>query len=271
MYILNPSDIEKIAKSRGLTRFELEVPSMIILTFCNAVLDELFNLCNDLEEWKWEGEMFTPYSSSKKSLKGSLDDLHDIAVFMPPMGASPLVAFCEELVYFGAKFLILICASWGLGEEYLSKGQIQLPSFSIGVDGTSIHYGNQKYDVKCESKSFNALTVALNKLGVNWKEGGVGTCEAIYRITPKMLNDFRKLGCLSMDNGEVASLFSLAHIKKTSIGVLLQPYIDLKSGWNFSYLDEEYSEICRVQARTAIEAFNILKNEKRGKDEELDE
>lgn len=270
MYVLNPSDIEKIAKSQGLTRYELEVPSMVILTFNNAILAELLNLCNDLEEWKWKGEIFSPYSSSRKSLKGSIDDLHDIAVFMPPMGASPLVAFCEELIYFGAKCITLICASWGLGEEYLAKGQIQLPSFAIGVDGTSIHYGNQNNDVKYESKSFDALTVALNKLGVNWKEGGVGTCEAIYRITPKMLDQFRNQGCISMDNGEVASLFSLAYKKKTPIGVLLQPYIDLKKGWNISYLDEEYSEICKVQARTAIEALNILKYDI-VKDEKLDE
>lgn len=270
MYLLNPSDIEKIAKSQGLPRSELEVPSMIILTFSKAILDELCNLCNDLEKWRWKGEMFSPYSSSRKSLKGSINDLHDIAVFIPPMGASPLVAFCEELIYFGAKYIILICASWGLGEEYLSKGQIQLPNFAIGIDGTSIHYGNLKNDVKHEPKAFNALTEALSKLGVNWKKGGVGTCEALYRISPKMADEFRKQGCLSMDNGEVASLYSLAHKKKIPIGVLLQPYIDLKNGWNISYLDEEYSEICRVQACTAIEAFNILKYDI-GKDEELDE
>jgi uridine phosphorylase len=258
MFVLNPADIEEVAESMGVARSELEVPSSIILTFSRAVLDELKIICQNLKEWKWKGEMFSPYSSSRKSLKGSIDDLHNIAVFMPPMGASPLAAFCEELIYFGAEVIFLICASWGLGEKYLSKGQIQVPSFAIGFDGTSIHYGNRNYNIQSESKAFNALITALNKLGANWKKGGVGACEAIYCITPEMIDEFRKQGCLSMENGEVASLFSLAHKKKIPIGVLLQPYIDLEEGWSISYLDEEYSEICKVQARTAIEALKSL-------------
>lgn len=261
MFALNPSDIEKVAKSRNITQSELRVPSSIILTFNRAVIDELSNLCDELKEWKWKGEMFSPYSSSRKSLIGSTGNLHEIAVFIPPMGASPLVAFSEELIYFGAKFIILLCASWGLGEEYLSKGQIQLPSFATGIDGTSIHYGNNNYNVMNEPKAFDALATALNKIGANWKKGGVGTYEAIYRLTIEIISNFRKKGCLSMENGEVASLFSLAKTQKIPIGVLLQPYIDLEKGWNISYLDEEYIETCKVQARAAIEALKILQQE----------
>ena len=259
MFILNPADIEEVAESRGVTRAELEVPSLIILTFSRAVIEELRNLSPDLKEWKWKGEMFSPYSSSRKCLKGSIEGMYDFAVFMPPMGASPIVAFCEELIYFGAKAIFLLCASWGLGEEFLSKGQIQLPNFAIGVDGTSIHYENQAYHVMNESRAFSALTIALNKTGANWKKGGVGACEAIYCITTEMIEEFRKQGCLSMENGEVASLFSLAHKRNIPIGVLLQPYIDLEKGWNISYFDDVYTETCKLQARAAIEAFQILK------------
>lgn len=258
MYALNPQDIEKEAKSQGVTRSELRVPSSIILTFNRAIVEELNKLCNNLKKWKWKGEMFSPYSSSRKSFKGLINNLYDIAVFMPPMGASPLVAFSEELIQFGAKQIILVCASWGLGEKYLSKGQIHLPSFAIGIDGTSVHYKNKNWKVKKEPLAFNALTTALGRMNANWKEGGVGACEAIYRITPDLMDDFRKQGCLSMENGEVAALFSLANVKKIPIGVLLQPYIDLEKGWGISYLDKDYIETCKVQARVAVDALKIL-------------
>ncbi|MFX0173915.1 MAG: hypothetical protein ACFE9L_18680 [Candidatus Hodarchaeota archaeon] len=258
MFKVNPSDVEKAAKIQGMTHSELRVPSSIILTFNRAVIEELERLIHNLKDWEWKGEMFSPYSSSRKSLKGSIDNLFDIAVFIPPMGASPLTAFSEELIYFGAKFIILVCASWGLGDKYLSKGQIHLPSFAIGVDGTSVHYGNKNWRILSEPRAFNALSKALDEVGANWKTGGVGACEAIYRITPELMNEFRGKGCLSMENGEVASLYSLTQTYKIPIGVLLQSYLDLEEGWNVENMDEKYIESCKMQVRAAIEAFKIL-------------
>ena len=162
MYVLNPSNIEKIAKSRGLTRFELEVPSMIVLTFSNAILDELNNICNDLEEWKWKGEMFSPYAPSRKSLKGSIDNLHDIAVFLPPMGASPLVAFCEELIYFGAKFIILICAS----------PNTHRITFNAVMHSTSSFPLYSKFPTAARSSwiSFNLFCIASSMVRISFSE-----------------------------------------------------------------------------------------------------
>ncbi|MFX0210214.1 MAG: hypothetical protein ACFFDT_29810 [Candidatus Hodarchaeota archaeon] len=261
IFKISPSDVEKIAISQGMTRSDLKVPSSIILTFNRAILEELVKLCPNLVDWKWKGEIFSPYSTSRKSLKGSIEDSFDIAVFMPPMGASPLTAFSEELIYFGANFIVLTCASWGLGKDYLSKGQIHLPNFAIGIDGTSIHYGNKNWRIMSEPTAFNVLSKALDKVGANWKTGGVGACEAIYRITPELTNEFREKGCLSMENGEVASLYSLAQTYKIPVGVLLQPYLDLEEGWNVKYMNEKYIESCKMQARAALEAFKILQQQ----------
>lgn len=56
----------------------------------------------------------------------------------------------------------------------------------------------------------------------------MGCCEAFYRITPELADEFREQGCLSMENGETAALYSLAKERDIPIGVLLQPYIDLE-------------------------------------------
>jgi uridine phosphorylase len=260
MFLINPDDVEKEALAQGASRAELEVPSLVFLTFNRPVVEELTRLC-ELEEWEWPGGRFTPYSPPSKSWRGKLDE-ENIAVFVPSMGASPLIAFCEELVHYGAQVLFLLCASWGLGRAYLDAGEIHLPSFAVGMDGTSPHYGNHDRRPEAEPRAFKALAFGLDKVGAVWKEGGVGSCEAFYRITPELADEFREQGCLSMENGEVAALYSLAKEHDIPIGVLLQPYIDLEGGWRISYMGEKYAESGRLQARAAIEAARILLEEK---------
>jgi uridine phosphorylase len=252
MNALSPEDVEREALAKGIPSSELRVPRFAVFTFSKAIVDEFSTLCR-LKEWKWAGGSFSPYSSPSKCFIGQIEDDH-IGVVIPPMGASPLIALCEEMIHFGAEIIFLACASWGLGEDYLRKGQIHIPSFAIGMDGTSPHYGNKDQEVVCETSCRDALVSALNELEISWKEGGVGSCEAIYQISNKMMNEFRSKGCLSIENGETAALYSLAKWRDLPIGVLLQPYIDLEKGWRISYLDEVYVETCKIQANAVYQA-----------------
>lgn len=257
MFLISPEDVEREALAQGISRTELEVPSLVFLTFNRAVLDELSSRCQ-LEEWEWPAARFSPaYSPLFRGWRGKLDQ-QEVVVFIPHMGPSTLVSFCEELAHYGAHILFLICASWGLGKEHLGPGEIHLPSFAVGMDGTSPHYGNSDLRVQAEPRAFTALATALDEVGAVWKEGGVGCCEAFYRITPEMIDGFRKQGCLSMENGEVAALYSLAKERDMPIGVLLQPYIDLQQGWNLSYMGEEYLESGELQVQAALDASRTL-------------
>lgn len=260
MFLINPDDVEREALTQGISRTELEVPRLVFLTFNRSVVEELSRLCG-LEEWEWPAAGFTPaYSPPLKSWRGGFDQ-EDIRVFTPPMGASTLVSFCEELIHYGARAVFLLCASWGLGKEYLAEGEIHLPSFAVGMDATSPHYGNHDWRAEADPRAFAALAKALDKVGVVWKEGGVGCCEAFYRITPQLADGFRERGCLSMENGETAALYSLAKERDIPIGVLQQPYIDLEQGWSLSYMGNEYTESGRSQVQAALEASRSLLTE----------
>lgn len=256
MFIITPGHVEKEAIAQGISPKELKVPQLAILTFNRGILDELTRIC-ELKEWDWPGAKFSPYYSTYKSWKGTTDT-NEVGAFFPPMGASPLVTFCEDLIHYGAKAIFLLCASWGLGRDFLRAGQIHLPSFAVGIDGTTPHYGNKDFRVEYEPGAFKALATALNTIGADWKEGGVGACEAFYRITPDLIDNFRKQGCLSMENGETSALYCLAKERDITVGVLLQPYIDLEQGWKISFMGERYKETCRLQARAAIEALKVL-------------
>lgn len=261
MFVINPEDVEREALAQGISRIELEVPSLVFLTFNQCILEEFSRVCK-LKDWEWPGGRFSPaYSHFYKSWRGTIDP-NDIGVFFPPMGASTLVSFCEELIFYGAGVIFLLCASWGLGKEYLQEGQIHLPSFTVGMDGTSPHYGNRDWKTGAEPRAFKALATALDSVGADWKEGGVGSCEAFYRITPELADGFRQQGCLSMENGETAALYCLSKERDIPIGVLLQPYIDLEKGWRISFMGEKYKETGRLQVHAAIEATRILLQEK---------
>lgn len=254
-FIINPEDIKKIALTGGVKPNELNIPTAAILTFNRTILRELSGLCS-LHEIKWKAAKYTPYSAPRESWRGVFKGI-ELCVFVPPMGASPLAAFCEELIVYGARAIFLLCASWSLGERYLRKGQIHVPSFAVGLDGTSYHYGNVNYRVDAEPATHACLIKACKTEDIDWKQGGVGCCEAIYRITRQMMEVYQEEGCLSMENGEVAVLYTIAKIHGISVGVLLQPYIDLETGYDSSYMGEEYEETCRVQARVAVRALGF--------------
>jgi len=257
VFLIDPADVEREALARGATRSELRVPRLVFLTFNQTVLEELTCL-SGMEEWEWPAARFTPaYSPLFRGWKGEIDG-RDIAAFVPHMGPSTLASFCEELIHYGAQVVFLLCASWGLGKGYLDEGVIHLPSFAVGIDGTSPHYGIATARVEAEPRAFEALGSALDGLGASWKSGGVGSCEAFYRITPQLADEFRDQGCLSMENGETAALFALARVHGIPIGVLLQPYIDLEQGWSLSYTGEKYQESGRLQVQAAVEASRTL-------------
>jgi uridine phosphorylase len=238
---------------------EVMVPDSVILTFSHTILEYLLKKKN-FQAWKWKGEDFSPYSRSQKSLKTTNKARGAIACFIPSMGASPLIAFCEELIFFGAKRIILICATWSLGEKFLQKGEFHLPNYAFGIDGTSFHYGNQEGKIKSEYNAFKTLKTLLEAGKVKWKVGGIGSCEAIYRITEEMVERYQKLGCLSMDNGEIASLFSLAKEYHIPIGALVHPYLNLDEGWNSAYIDQMYVNTCKKQTDIALKALELLTN-----------
>jgi uridine phosphorylase len=253
MFVIEPQDVRSNAVARGVDPEDLLVPDAVVITFNRSIIGEFARLCN-LCDWDWQATKYMPYGSPQTCMKGEHDEM-ELALFVPPMGASPIAAFCDELIAYGARTILLLCASWSLGEEYLQKGQIHLPSFAVGMDGTSFHYGNTTFRVDADPTTLEILTGLLDEEGVVWKQGGVGCCEAFYRITREMVEDYRKQGCLSMENGEVAALYSLAKSRGIHAGVLLQPYLDLERGIDLSYVDEKYHETCIEQARIALKAL----------------
>jgi hypothetical protein len=69
-----------------------------------------------------------------------------------------------------------------------------------------------------------------------------------------MAEQFRREGCLCVDNGEASTLFAVSRALGILGGVLFQPYIELTRGWDPARLDERYRDACHVQAEVVLES-----------------
>ena len=250
--LITPEQTLSTARQNGLEDKELKLTGMGVLTFSKAVVDRLEELCQ-LKDAEWLSPSHHPYAASPIVKRGAFQEW-EVTVLVPPMGASPLACAIEDLVTCGVKAVFLVCAAWSLGSP-IQFGDLIVPAFSIGPDGTSIHYGNDEGEVHTAPEVVEALVESCQFLGARHHTGGNGTCEAIYRITPQMAEGFRSRGCLCMDNGEANTLISITHTMGIAGGVLFQPYIDLNTGWDPAILrQEQYLTTCRLQAEAVLQA-----------------
>jgi uridine phosphorylase len=253
--MITPQQTLSAARSAGLRDDDLRVDGFAVLTFNKAIVERMEELCA-LKEIQWLAPQHHPYAACHAAKQGVYQGRR-VTVLVPPMGASPLSCIVEDLVVCGAKAIFLACAAWSLGRP-IQFGDLIIPSFSVGSDGTSIHYGNTKARVSADTRVVEALQQASRARGVTVHVGGNATCEALYRITPEMVEAFREQGCLCMENGEAATLFAVTQALDVPSGALFQPYIDLTKGWDPNRFDERYWEACRLQAEIVLEAGSRL-------------
>lgn len=255
--IIAPDQVISVARNAGLSDENLNLSGIAVLTFSKAIVDRMEELCG-LSDAEWLGPQVHPYGGPEIVKRGSYRGL-DVIVTVPMMGASPLSCVIEDLASCGIKAVFLACAAWSLGKP-VRFGDLIVPSFSVGPDGTSIHYGNTSQHVEGDPDVVEALIRAAKDRDATVRVGGNATCEALYRITPRMAESFRKEGCLCMENGEASTLFSVCKALGIKGGVLFQPYIDLTEGWNPERLDDTYRATCRVQAEVILEASAGLRS-----------
>lgn len=257
-YLMTPEQTLSAARHGGLDDEILSLRGVAVLTFSKTVVDRLTGLCG-LKDASWLGPQRHPYATADVVKRGTYKEL-DITLLVPPMGASPLACIIEDLVACGVRGVFLVCASWSLGPP-VRFGDMIVPTFSVGHDGTSIHYGNDSDRVQADSVVVEALAEACRKQRVTVHVGGNASCEAFYRITPEMAQRYRGLGCLCMENGEASTLLAVTKTLRIAGGVLFQPYIELARGWDPNSVNEWYRTTCRLQADAVLEACTKLKQQ----------
>ncbi len=257
-YLISTSQVTAAARNAGSADEDLDLSGVAVLTFNRGIVERLEERCR-LEDAEWLGPNVHPYSAPRVTKRGRDDGL-DVLVLVPPMGASPLACTVEDLIAGGVRAVFLACAAWSLGAP-VAFGDVLVPSFAVGPDGTSIHYGNSGGRIEADPAVVAALADSARARGAAVHVGGNASCEALYRITPEAVESFRRHGCFSMENGEAATLFAVCRSSGVPGGAVFQPYIDLAKGWDPSRLDDRYGETCRLQADVVLDAAFRLRDE----------
>jgi|GEM_PF-759928 len=251
-YFITSQQTLAVARQSGLDDEWLALSGIAVLTFSKGVVDRLEELCA-LADAAWLSPLHHPYAAPHVAKRGAFQGL-GVTVLVPPMGASPLACVVEDLVACGVEAIFLVCAAWSFGPP-VQFGNLIVPTFSVGPDGTSPHYGNTAGHVTADPAVVEALAAAGRDLGATVHVGGNGSCEALYRITPEMVEGFRACGCLCMENGEANTLLAMARALGVLGAALFQPYLELEQGWNPARLREpRYRATCRLQAEVVLEA-----------------
>jgi len=257
--LITPKQTLAAARAAGANDEDLDLSGVAILTFNRGIAERLEELCG-LVDMSWLGPHVHPYAGPRVVKRGEREGL-EVMILVPPMGASPLACTVEDLIAGGIDAVFLACAAWSLGPP-VSFGDVLVPSFAVGPDGTSIHYGNAAGRVDASPAVVTALVESAQERGATVRVGGNASCEALYRITEEMVEGYRGRGCLSMENGEAAVLFAVCRLFGIPAGGIFQPYIDLTEGWNPSRLDDAYEATCRLQANVVLDAALRLRVEK---------
>jgi len=243
----------KIASNKNTKDFEVDPNIMII--FSRGLLDNLKDVAN-LQNSDWLTP-FHPYGGGEL-YRGKYNDI-PISVLLPSMGASPMASLAEDLIYCGAKLILLVCGSWGIGEKVKLLDYI-IPTHGLGPDGTSIHYGRKlNEEVELNKEILNLFIKETNKKANNYHIGKNYCKEAFYKINKPEILSLQKKGVISMENGELNVLATVCNNYNIKFGAIFYSYYNPLEGWNISWRDNRYKECVNVEgdiALAVIQSFN---------------
>ena len=138
-YCLTSKDlVETAMKVANKNMDDFKVDPYVMIVFSGSLLEYLKEKAN-LVQSDWLAP-FHPYGGTRIH-RGKYDNL-PITVMMPQMGASPMASVAEDLIFCGAKVILLVCGSWGISDKVKLLDFI-IPTHALGPDGTSIHYGRK--------------------------------------------------------------------------------------------------------------------------------
>jgi uridine phosphorylase len=254
-YCLSSKDVIQAAiATTNKTMKDFEVDPIVMIIFSGGLLNYLKEIIN-LKESEWLLQ-YHPYGGGEL-YRGKYEGV-SLSVILPQMGASIMASNAEDLIYCGAKTILLVCGSWGIGEKVKLLDYI-IPTHGFGLDGTSLHYGRKlDEEVELNKEIVNILTEETKKKADNYHLGKNYSKEAFYRINKQEIFELRKKGCVSMENGEVNVLATICNSNDVKFGAIFYSYYNPLDRWNISWKDDMYKNCVNLEGEIALAALKRL-------------
>ncbi|MFX0040406.1 MAG: hypothetical protein ACFFCY_08000 [Promethearchaeota archaeon] len=254
-YCLSSKDIVQTAmKVSNKSRKDFEVDQNVMIIFSGGLLNYIKEKIN-LKELDWLLP-FHPYGGGELH-RGNYKEI-PLSIIIPSMGASLMASIAEDLIFCGAKTILLVCGSWGIGEKVNLLDYI-IPTHGFGPDGTSIHYGRDfNEEVEINKEIIDTLTEETKKRTNNYHIGKNYSKEAFYQIHKKEILALQKRGCISMENGELNVLATICNKRDVKFGAIFYSYYNPLEGWDISWRDDKYRECVNLEGEIALATITRL-------------
>jgi uridine phosphorylase len=124
------------------------------------------------------------------------------------LGAPAAAVVLEDAIAAGAREIVFFGSAIAVSPQ-VSIGDLIVPTEAVSSEGTSSFYlprGSRRAPDKALRQT---LTRLLDRSGVRYRLGRVGTTDAFYRQTPDRVQAYRRARLLALDM-ELAALFAVA-------------------------------------------------------------
>jgi uridine phosphorylase len=254
-FCLSSKDVVQAAiNDSNKNLLDFRVDENVFIIFSGGLLNYFKNNFNLIEsEWLLP---FHPYGGGRLS-RGKYENI-PLTIIMPSMGASIMASVTEDLIYCGAKTILLVCGCWGIGEKVKLLDYI-IPTHGLGPDGTSIHYGrNLEEEIELNKEIIKIIKEETEKRVDNYHIGKNYCKEAFYQITKKEIIELQKRGCISMENGEINVLTTICRKNNINFGTIFYNYYNPLEGWKISWRDDQYKECVNLEGKIALSVIKRL-------------
>lgn len=261
-FCISSDDVLKIAaKNSTKSEKDFQVDPYVIIYFPNMLLEYLKGEANMIkDDWLLP---FHPYSSGFL-FRGNYEGI-PISAIQPPMGASPISCVVEDLINCGARVILLVCGSWGIGKDTKLLDYI-IPTHTTGPDGISSYYGRNLNDELIINSEI--ITFIIQETKKNTKHYHIGknfSHEALYRMRKSQILKLQKHGFISMENGELNVIATICRIKRIKFGAIFYSYFNPLEEWSIPWLKDNYRECVELEGKivlATIKKINLKLNDK---------
>lgn len=255
-FCLTSKDVVQAAiKATNKIMEDFKVDQNVMIIFSGGLLNYLKEKVN-LKESDWLLP-FHPYGGGKLH-RGKYEGI-PLSVILPSMGASPMASIAEDLIFCGAKIILLVCGSWGIGEKVNLLDYI-IPTHSMGPDGTSLHYGRRlNEEIELNKEIIDVFIEETKKRADNYHIGKNYCKEAFYMINKSEILELQKKGCVSMENGELNVLATICNKNNIKCGAIFYSYYNPLEGWDISWRDKRYKDCVKLEGDIALATIQRLK------------
>lgn len=252
---INSQDVlKKALKISGKQKEDFRVAPFTIIYFSNFLFKYLSKKAK-LEQDDWLAP-YHPYASNYIS-NGNYKEV-PISIIQPPMGASPLSCVVEDLIYCGAKVILLVCGSWGIGKSVELLDYI-IPTHTSGPDGTSIYYQRESNEeLEMEPKIFHIIQEQTEKRTRKMHFGKNYSIEALYQMNRAHILKLQQLDFISIENGELNVIASICRLKNIKFGAIFYSYFNPLTGWNVPWFNDDYRSCVELQGEIALAAIKEI-------------